>query len=130
MALALRKTVSRAPRVPYERIAEGILGRQYDLSLVVCADALAARMNREYRDKSYNPNVLSFPLSKTEGEIFLNASKAAREARAEGVSLAERMTYLFIHACLHLKGLPHGKKMDAHEVVWMRRCGYPRFTLD
>jgi len=127
--LDIRTTARGTLRVPFARIAEGILGPRYQLSLVLCGDTLAQQMNVRYRKKSYRPNVLSFPLSKTEGEIILNVRKAEREARAEGVSMSERATYLFIHACLHLKGLDHGARMDTFEVSWMRRSGYQDFAL-
>lgn len=81
----------------------------------MCGDALARRMNRQYRNKSYFPNVLSFPLSKYEGEIFLNIPCAAREARRYGLSLRTRAALLFVHGCLHLKGLSHGRTMERTE---------------
>src|SRR3990167_2810110 len=95
--LDTRTTLRPAPflkgagRIPFEEIAQAVLGKNYELSLVICGDNLARRMNREYRlpslklrqasKKNYSPNVLSFPLSKTEGEIFLNVRAAARGAR-------------------------------------------------
>jgi len=110
------------PRIPYERIAREIFGRTppagrdaYQLSLVICGDSLAKKMNREYRHKSYAANVLSFPISKNEGEIFLNVRKAERETRQFGISVRKHMTRLFVHGCLHLKGLEHGARMDALE---------------
>ncbi len=104
-----------AGRLPFEEIAKKILGSKYELSLVICGDGLAQRMNREYRKKTYKPNVLSFPLSKNEGEIFLNVRCAERESRTYGVPLKERLALLFVHGCFHLKGLDHGKKMEAKE---------------
>ena len=35
------------------------------------AEKLAQKLNKTYRKKTYTPNVLSFPLSKNEGEIFI-----------------------------------------------------------
>lgn len=113
------------PRVPFERIATRILGTSYTLSLVMCGDMLAQRLNREYRKKTYKPNVLSFPLSKTEGEIFLNRRKAEREATLYGVSARERIAFLFIHACLHLKGFDHGNTMDRLEQTYLREALRP-----
>src|SRR3989344_5428805 len=126
--LDIRTTLRPAPflkgdgRIPFEQITQAILGKNYELSLVICGDSLARRMNREYRlpslmlrqasKKNYSPNVLSFPLSKTEGEIFLNARAAAREARRFRVSVRDRVAFLFAHGCLHLKGLRHGAKME------------------
>lgn len=96
-------------------MARAILGRRYELSLVICGDKLARRMNQEYRKKNYKPNVLSFPLSKNEGEIFLNVRAAAREARRYKVSLPDRLSFLFVHGCFHLKGLSHGRIMEGQE---------------
>lgn len=119
--LDIRTTLRSAPflkgagRIPYEEIARKILGSQYELSLVICGDTLAQRMNKEYRKKTYKPNVLSFPLSKTEGEIFLNVRTAAREARRYKVPLRDRLAFLFVHGCFHLKDLQHGRIMEAQE---------------
>lgn len=93
----------------------------YELSVVVCADALAERMNREYRNKTYTPNVLAFPLSPTQGEIFLNVRKAQREARTLGVSERACITHLFIHALLHLKGHRHGVTMSREESTLLKQ---------
>lgn len=123
--LDIRNTTrGNTPRVPFERIARAIFPKDYTLSLVICADTLAQRMNRLYRKKSYSPNVLSFPLQKNEGEIFLNIRKGAREARKMGMSTEKRLAHLFIHACFHLKGYDHSDKMDALENQVLRKFGY------
>ena len=108
-----RKTVrGKTPRLPFERIAASILGERYELSLVICGDALARRMNSTYRHKNYAANVLSFPLGNREGELFLNVQ-----------TLRARLLLLFIHGCLHLKGMRHGKRMDALEMNLCKRFG-------
>ncbi len=123
----IQATVRRAPflkgarRIPYEHLAREVLGSRYELSLVICSDALAQRMNREYRKKSYAPNVLSFPLSTSEGEIFVNVRKAERDARAFGVGARERMALLFVHGLYHLKGMRHGSAMEKKEEALLRR---------
>ncbi|QQG37755.1 MAG: rRNA maturation RNase YbeY [Candidatus Kaiserbacteria bacterium] len=114
---------SDAGRLPFEKIAAAILGSTYELSLVVCGDQLATRMNRQYRKKTYSPNVLSFPIEKRSGEIFLNLACAKREAAAYGVPLRSRLALLFVHGCFHLKGLSHGKKMESLERATLRRFG-------
>jgi len=101
--------------LPFEELAAAILPRNYELSLVICGDSLAQRMNKMYRKKTYKPNVLSFPLSKHEGEIFLNIRKAAREARRLGIPARARIAHLFVHGCTHLRGLKHGTTMDRLE---------------
>jgi len=125
--VTLRRALSTesARRIPYKEIAQAILGKNYELSLVICSDKLATRMNVEYRKKTYAPNVLSFPLDTSEGEIFLNVRKAQREAKAYGVTLRERLAFLYIHGCFHLKGFDHSARMEREEARIMRR-----FKLD
>ena len=95
----------------------------YELSLVICGDTLARSMNRRYRKKTYAANVLSFPLGLQEGEMFLNAQAAAREAKKYGVPLRARFVLLFAHGCLHLKGMRHGAKMEKLERKMLRKFG-------
>ena len=120
----IHSTVHDRVRLPFEKMARAILPVGYQLSLVICGDSLAQRMNKEYRKKTYKPNVLSFPLSKNEGEIFLNVRKAEREARAMGVSANWRLAHLFIHGCAHLKGHDHSDKMDNLERRTLEQFGF------
>lgn len=120
----IRKTTRHAlPRVQFERIARAVLGRSYELSLVLCGDGLAVRINKRHRHKSYRANVLTFPLTKTEGEIFLNVHAALREAKRYRVSLGKRLTLLYVHACLHLKGIRHGTRMERETKRLVKRFG-------
>lgn len=105
----------KRPRLPFAKIKKAALGETYALSLVVCGDELARSLNTKHRKKTYAANVLSFPLSRTEGEIFLNVRAAAREARRYGVSESARTALLFVHGLLHLKGLHHGRTMEREE---------------
>jgi probable rRNA maturation factor len=100
------------PRIPFDAITRRVLGTKYTASLVLCGDHLSRRLNRTYRQKDYPTNVLSFPLNKTEGEIFLNLAKARREAHSLGLKENSWVTYLFIHGLLHLKGHDHGSTME------------------
>lgn len=119
------KTTIRGPvpRIPFERMARDVLGPAYQLSLVLCADTLARRINQQYRKKSYAPNVLSFEFSAHEGEIFLNLRKAAREARQYGTTLTRRAALLYVHGLFHLKGMPHGDAMETAEQRVLRKFG-------
>ena len=112
----VRKTIrTTVPSIPFEKLASEVLSGRYELSLVICGDTLARKMNKKYRNRSYFPNVLSFPIEKTSGEIFLNVRCAEREAKKYGVSLRSRMALLFVHGLFHLKGLAHGTRMENAE---------------
>jgi probable rRNA maturation factor len=98
-----------------------VLPKTYDLSILVCGDTLARSINKRSRNKTYAPNVLSFPLGTHEGEIMLNVRKAAREASKYDHTEREHVIFLFIHGLLHLKGLDHGATMERAERMYMKR---------
>lgn len=120
----LRSTVSRCPTLPFEAIARHILGERYQLSLVICGDTLARRVNTQWRKKTYSPNVLSFPYDEWSGEVILNVRKAEREARVGGVSVKSRLALLFVHACYHLKGMDHSDEMERLEAKALARFDF------
>ncbi len=99
----------------YTKAADLILGKKYDLSLVFVGNARSRMLNRTYRDKDKPTNVLAFPLSKTSGEIVIALSYAEKEASQFESTIAEHILYLFVHGCLHLKGLDHGPIMERAE---------------
>lgn len=117
----VNRTKAKLPRLAFAHMKEALLGANYDLSLVIVGEHKARALNRVYRGKSYVPNVLSFPLSKRAGEIFINPQKAEREAPLFGMNRRTYLAYLFIHACLHLKGMRHGATMESIERRTLRR---------
>lgn len=105
------------PREGFRTLVERMLGKQASISLVFASRARMRLLNRRYARKSYTPNVLAFRLDEGEGEIFICPEVAAREACREGISLARRVAYLFIHGLLHLKGYRHGRTMERQETA-------------
>ncbi|MBU1178843.1 rRNA maturation RNAse YbeY [Patescibacteria group bacterium] len=103
-------TKKATPRIPYKNIKEKILGAKYELSLVLAGEKLMANLNKIYRQKTEAASALSFPLSKKEGEIFLNINNTRKE-----------ILFLFIHSLLHLKGLKHGKYMEQKENLYYNK---------
>lgn len=89
-------------RRKWEKIKNKVLGKKFDLSVVLADRAMMKKLNETYRKKKGATDVLSFPLSKTMGEIFISKKAAQKD-------------YLFIHSLLHLKGLRHGKIMEKEE---------------
>lgn len=109
------------PRLPFEAIATVALPKGYELSVVFCGSTLSRRLNRERRTKEKAANVLSFPLTKTAGEIFIDLAVAEREAKRDGISLTERVGILFIHGSCHLAGYDHGRTMERQEEKLMNQ---------
>jgi len=113
---SISSTIKSYPAThPYNKIKCAILGADYDLSLVFIGKERAATLNKQYRKKTYSPNVLSFPLSETAGEIFICPTVATREALKFNLTTHGYIGYLFIHGCLHLKGYDHSDTMDKLE---------------
>ena len=111
----IRNTTKLKPHVPFKKIKDAVLGKSYELSLVLMGDTMASRLNKEHKNKSGPTNILSFPLTKSEGEIFLNIRRAERDAKKFDHSQIQHITYLFIHGCLHLRGNKHGTVMEKAE---------------
>lgn len=123
--IAIQSTVrGTRPRIPFSEMKTRVLGTSYELSLVLVGDALAQKLNRTYRKKNYRPNVLSFPLDKNTGEIFINIRLAEREAKRTGMRTNDRIAHLFVHGCLHLKGRKHGRRMDREEKNVLKEFGF------
>ena len=109
------KTNGKLPRLPFLMLTRRVLGSTYELSVAFISDGESRRINKALRGKNKPGNVLSFPFSKTSGEILIAPSHAKKEASLYGHTYRKHLAYLFIHGLLHLKGLPHGATMEAEE---------------
>lgn len=117
------KTRGKVPRLPFADIASDILGARYELSVAFVGPAEAARLARTYKRKDYQPNVLSFRLSKTSGELVISPAVAKRQAKDFGTDYRGMLLILFIHGAFHLKGHTHGSTMDSAERRTLRKYG-------
>ena len=109
------------PSVAFARIARDVFPDTYELSIACVGDTRAREANKRYRKKTYAPNVLSFPLSETVGEILLNVSRIRKEARVDGHNPRDYLLFLFIHSVLHLLGYHHGDTMENKEYTLRRK---------
>ncbi len=123
MSLYLTNTTKSRFTIPFAVIKDDILGKGYELSLNLIGEKRARAVNRRSRQKTYAPNVLSFPLSRQAGEVYLTPQVAKREAPRFKHSFKRHLTYLYIHGLLHLKGLDHGPKMERLEEHYLEKYG-------
>lgn len=119
----ISSTARSYPNIPYEDIKNDILGKKYILSLAFIGGTRSQALNKEYRGKDYTPNVLSFPLNEVTGEVYITPTIAKKEASKFSMTPKGYVGFLFIHACLHLKGLDHGDKMDKSEKKYCAKYG-------
>jgi rRNA maturation RNase YbeY len=108
------------PHLPYEKIATTLLGKRYNLTVVFCTPKESQERNKQYRDKDYPTNILSFPLDSQEGEIYICLSTTRKDAKKFNMTYKEFLHLLFIHGCLHLKGHDHGSTMEVLEAKYLK----------
>lgn len=80
-------------------------------------------LNKTYAQNDTPTDILSFPLSKTSGEIILCEPEVASHARAWDCPPEHYLAYLFIHGMVHLKGHSHGRIMDRLEKKYCHALG-------
>lgn len=121
------KTQGKLPRLPFLDVKNDILGKTYSLSVACVTKREATRLNKTYRGKDYTPNILSFSLTKQSGELILHLPTIKTQYKSFEMSHSGYILYLFIHGCLHLTGLDHGKKMDTLEEKYTQK--YKKFMV-
>ena len=114
------------PAVPYLSIKEKILGKNYSLTIIFCTPAESKLKNKTYRDKDYPTNILSFPLDKNEGEIYISLSTARADAKNFDMTYQKFLHLLVIHGILHLKGHDHSSTMEKLEDSYLNKF----YTID
>ena len=90
------------------------------------------QLNRDYRQKDYATNVLTFDYC-TEpvmmADLVLCAPVVAREAAEQGKTLTDHYAHLLVHGTLHAQGWDHetgeadAEAMEAREVEILARLG-------
>lgn len=108
-------TKGKLPRLPFVKIVDAVLGKEYDCSLVIVSPRISRKLNLEHRGKDNSTNILSFPLDKTSGEIFLDLAQARKECAQFERSYQNFVGFLFIHGLFHLKGYDHSSTMERQE---------------
>jgi rRNA maturation RNase YbeY len=119
MSLTVITKARTAYRLPFENLKDDVLGKHYDLTVAFVGARRAEKLNATYRKATYVPNVLSFPLTSSTGEIYITPVIVEKEARHFKLSPRGYAGYLFIHGLLHLKGYDHGTTMERLEKRYM-----------
>ena len=91
-------------------------------------------LNRQYRDKDYATNVLTFDYLREpviSADLVLCGPVVEREAKEQGKTLEAHYAHLLVHGALHAQGYDHelgereALEMEALEVLLMGALGYP-----
>ena len=91
-----------------------ILGDKTFISVYITDDSEIKKLNKEYLDRDYTTDVLSFEIKENQpngtfylGDIVVNKDQAKRQAKDYGNDLEEEISELVGHGILHLLGIHH-----------------------
>ena len=111
--------------MPFLRIKEKVLDKAYELSVAFVSPQKIRELNKRYRKQNRPTDILSFGLSKNSGELYLCMQEVTKKSKLFGMTVPGYLGYLFIHGCLHLEGMDHGRTMDTLERKFCRALRLP-----
>lgn len=115
MIINLYNNYSSEIKFDFEKIIQDIengFESDKEASLVLVDIDEITRINKEYRNKDYATDVISFEEDDEEdenylGDIFLSVDKAISQSIEYGHSVEREFAFLVIHGLLHLHGYDH-----------------------
>lgn len=116
-------TKAKLPRLAFADMKNAILGKKYELSLIIVSKKEIQKLNKEYRDIDKPTDILSFPLSDDFGEIYINPDMTKLESKKFDRNYENFFGFLFIHGLVHLKGFDHGSTMESIEARFRKQFG-------
>lgn len=115
-----------------------------EISVIFVDNNQIKELNKQYRDKDVETDVLSFPMgedgkfdedpttgAKILGDIVISMEKAIEQANKYGHSMQREVGYLTAHSMLHLLGYDHEEngigrvRMREKEEAVMKQLGLP-----
>jgi rRNA maturation RNase YbeY len=119
--LTISQSKGKLSSLPFSDIKELVLGKRYELSIHFASPDEAQQLNITHRNKDYTPNTLSFPYTKTSGEIILCEEAMKKQHLDFELSYHDYVIYILIHSMLHLKGFEHGSTMESKEAYFLKK---------
>lgn len=134
-----RDTSRHRAALPRHRVAKWIrhaLQHGAEITVRIVGHEEGHALNRDYRQKDYATNVLTFDYARppaapvVQADLVLCAPVVAREAREQGKTLQAHYAHLLVHGALHAQGWDHetsradARAMEALEVQILARLGF------
>ncbi len=116
-------TKAKLPSLAFASMKDAVLGKGYDLSVVIVNKEKIQELNKIHRDIDKPTDILSFPLSENSGEIYINIPLTKIEAKKFERKYENFLGFLFIHGLVHLKGFDHGSTMESIEIQFRKKFG-------
>lgn len=88
-----------------------------EISFIFLTNEEIHEMNKNYRDKDYPTDVLTFPGEEEYlGDIFISIEKVEEQAKEFNHSIETEMSFMFVHGFLHAIGYDHMNDEDHKEM--------------
>jgi probable rRNA maturation factor len=122
----------------FARILRDEVCRGAAFQCLVSDDRELRRLNRQFLERDYPTDVLSFPNRDPQGasdlgEMAISAERAKAQARTYGHSTNDEICILMLHGVLHLMGMDHETdrgEMRRAESRWRMRLGLPQGLVE
>lgn len=121
------------PRSQVTRWIRHALADDAEITVRIVHTEEGQALNREYRQKDYATNVLTFDYQQEPtvlADLVLCAPVVAREAQEQNKSLQEHYAHLLVHGTLHAQGWDHetseqdAQEMEAYETAILQELGF------
>ena len=121
------------PRHKVARWIRHALALAAEITVRIVGEDEGRQLNRDYRQKDYATNVLTFDYAQepvVSADLVLCAPVVAREAAEQNKSLQEHYAHLLVHGTLHAQGWDHetgeqdAQEMEAYETEIMAGLGF------
>lgn len=121
------------PRAQVARWIRHALALDGEITVRIVDAEEGQTLNRDYRQKDYATNVLTFDYTQepiVSADLVLCAPVVAREARENGKSLQAHYAHLLVHGTLHAQGYDHetgeedAERMEAREIEILAGLGF------
>ena len=121
------------PRHKVARWIRHALALDAEITVRIVGENEGRQLNRDYRQKDYATNVLTFDYAQepvVSADLVLCAPVVAREAAEQNKTLAEHYAHLIVHGALHAQGWDHetseqdAQEMEAYETEILTGLGF------
>ena len=133
--VATPRLARRGVRAFTERLESRVTGGR-SFCCLITTDRELRRLNRDFLEKDYATDVLSFPSADPNGflgEIAISLPRAKRQAAEYGHGVERENQLLMLHGVLHLLGMDHEAdrgRMARAERKWRVALRLPRGPIE
>ena len=93
--------------------------RDYSINIILVDSNEIKELNKKYREKDYETDVLTFPdgYLNSLGDVFISIPKAVLQADEYKHSFERELGFLTVHGLLHTLGYEHDNEEDEQVMI-------------